>query len=64
MEDAHTMQLHIDDDKEAAFFAVFDGHGGKLTSQGHSTLSMMAMTGLSVKLGVFSSEVTWVILIF
>ncbi|XP_072040911.1 probable protein phosphatase 2C T23F11.1 isoform X2 [Amphiura filiformis] len=28
MEDAHTMQLHIDDDKEAAFFAVFDGHGG------------------------------------
>lgn len=28
MEDAHTIQLHIDDDKEAAFFAVFDGHGG------------------------------------
>ena len=34
MEDAHTMQLHIDDDKEAAFFAVFDGHGGKSNTSG------------------------------
>jgi len=29
MEDAHTTLLELEDAKEAAFFAVYDGHGGK-----------------------------------
>lgn len=29
MEDAHTHLLAVPDDKEACFFAVYDGHGGK-----------------------------------
>ena len=28
MEDAHTHILTMKEDKDAAFFAVFDGHGG------------------------------------
>ena len=28
MEDAHTTLLSLKEDKDAAFFAVFDGHGG------------------------------------
>lgn len=28
MEDAHTHLLTLPDDKDAAFFAVYDGHGG------------------------------------
>ena len=28
MEDAHTIQLSLDNDSDSAFFAVFDGHGG------------------------------------
>lgn len=28
MEDAHTHILSLHDDKNAAFFAVYDGHGG------------------------------------
>ena len=30
MEDSHTTQLQLDDDKKTrnAFFAVYDGHGG------------------------------------
>lgn len=28
MEDAHTHILSMKEDKDAAFFAVFDGHGG------------------------------------
>ena len=28
MEDAHTCLLELSEDKEASFFAVFDGHGG------------------------------------
>jgi protein phosphatase 2C family protein 2/3 len=28
MEDAHTQILSLDNDKNAAFFAVYDGHGG------------------------------------
>lgn len=28
MEDAHTILLQMPDDENAAFFAVFDGHGG------------------------------------
>ena len=28
MEDAHTCLLQMDEDKQASFFAVFDGHGG------------------------------------
>ncbi|XP_014681930.1 PREDICTED: probable protein phosphatase 2C T23F11.1 [Priapulus caudatus] len=30
MEDAHTHILALSEDKEAAFFAVYDGHGGNL----------------------------------
>lgn len=30
MEDAHTQILSMKEDKDAAFFAVFDGHGGNL----------------------------------
>jgi serine/threonine protein phosphatase PrpC len=33
MEDAHTHLLAIPDDKDAAFFAVYDGHGGAKVSQ-------------------------------
>ena len=29
MEDAHTTLLSLKEDKDAAFFAVFDGHGGR-----------------------------------
>ena len=29
MEDAHTHILSLPDDPSAAFFAVFDGHGGR-----------------------------------
>lgn len=28
MEDAHTQLLSLNDDKNSAFFAVYDGHGG------------------------------------
>jgi len=28
MEDAHTCLLELTEDKSAAYFAVFDGHGG------------------------------------
>jgi protein phosphatase 2C family protein 2/3 len=28
MEDAHTHLLTLPDDKNCAFFAVYDGHGG------------------------------------
>lgn len=28
MEDAHTHLLSLPDDHDAAFFAVYDGHGG------------------------------------
>ena len=28
MEDAHTCLLELVEDKDASFFAVFDGHGG------------------------------------
>jgi len=28
MEDAHTHLLSLPDDKNCAFFAVYDGHGG------------------------------------
>lgn len=30
MEDAHTTLLSLPDDPGTAFFAVYDGHGGKL----------------------------------
>ena len=30
MEDAHTAVLQFDEDPDASFFAVFDGHGGML----------------------------------
>ena len=30
MEDAHTHLLSLANDKDACFFGVFDGHGGKL----------------------------------
>lgn len=33
MEDAHTHLLSLADDKEAAFFAVYDGHGGAKVAQ-------------------------------
>ena len=29
MEDKHTVLLSLKEDKDAAFFAVFDGHGGE-----------------------------------
>ena len=32
MEDAHTHILSLPDDKDAYFFGVFDGHGGKCAS--------------------------------
>lgn len=32
MEDQHTLILSLKEDKDAAFFAVFDGHGGMLHS--------------------------------
>ncbi|VDK39066.1 unnamed protein product [Anisakis simplex] len=33
MEDAHTHLLSVPDDNKAAFFAVYDGHGGAKVSQ-------------------------------
>lgn len=33
MEDAHTQLLSIDNDKNAAFFAVYDGHGGSKVAE-------------------------------
>lgn len=33
MEDAHTHLLSLTDDKDAAFFAVYDGHGGAKVAQ-------------------------------
>lgn len=33
MEDAHTVILSMKEDKDAAFFAVFDGHGGSRVAQ-------------------------------
>jgi len=33
MEDCHTQLLSMREDKDAAFFAVFDGHGGSKTAQ-------------------------------
>jgi serine/threonine protein phosphatase PrpC len=31
MEDAHTTLLDVEDATGTAFFAVYDGHGGKVT---------------------------------
>jgi len=31
MEDAHTQLLSLNNDKNSAFFAVYDGHGGMQT---------------------------------
>lgn len=33
MEDAHTHLLSLPNDSDAAFFAVYDGHGGAKVSQ-------------------------------
>jgi serine/threonine protein phosphatase PrpC len=33
MEDAHTHILSLHDDKNAAFFAVYDGHGGSKVAE-------------------------------
>jgi serine/threonine protein phosphatase PrpC len=33
MEDAHTQILSLNDDKNAAFFAVYDGHGGSKVAE-------------------------------
>ncbi|XP_033646346.1 probable protein phosphatase 2C T23F11.1 [Asterias rubens] len=33
MEDAHTTKLTVDEDRDAAFFAVYDGHGGAKVAQ-------------------------------
>ncbi|XP_022236771.1 probable protein phosphatase 2C T23F11.1 [Limulus polyphemus] len=33
MEDAHTHLLSLLEDKDAAFFAVYDGHGGAKVAQ-------------------------------
>ena len=33
MEDAHSAFLHLPGDRAAAFFAVFDGHGGTRVAQ-------------------------------
>ncbi|XP_022091548.1 probable protein phosphatase 2C T23F11.1 [Acanthaster planci] len=33
MEDAHTTKLNTDDDRDSAFFAVYDGHGGAKVAQ-------------------------------
>ena len=33
MEDAHTQILSLDNDKDAAFFAVYDGHGGSKVAE-------------------------------
>lgn len=33
MEDAHTHILSLPDDKDACFFGVFDGHGGKYLNE-------------------------------
>ncbi len=33
MEDAHTHLLSAPDDKDASFFAVYDGHGGAKVAQ-------------------------------
>ena len=33
MEDAHTQLLSLDNDKNAAFFAVYDGHGGSRVAE-------------------------------
>lgn len=33
LQDAHTVQLGVEDRKDYSFFAVFDGHGGSLVSQ-------------------------------
>lgn len=33
MEDAHTHLLSLPGDKDACFFGVFDGHGGKTVSE-------------------------------
>ena len=45
MEDAHAIELNIDEnEKEAnAFFAVYDGHGGELTalSLGHNWIVLI-----------------------
>ena len=30
MEDAHTQLLCLNNDKNSAFFAVYDGHGGSI----------------------------------
>ena len=39
MEDAHTQLLSMKEDKDAAFFAVFDGHGGKCNNHFSSLLT-------------------------
>lgn len=38
MEDAHTHILALSEDKDAAFFAVYDGHGGKRNMWCHTTV--------------------------
>jgi protein phosphatase 2C family protein 2/3 len=50
MEDAHTVQLQLDEDKRAqnSFFAVFDGHGGVLLKLAPSLSFVKRSTGSSV----------------
>lgn len=43
MEDAHTAELQLDEDKRSrnAFFAVYDGHGGMMFSLGSPVLGSL-----------------------
>lgn len=50
MEDAHTHILSLPEDREASFFAVYDGHGGAKVAQyagNHLHKNIVAQTAYS-----------------
>jgi protein phosphatase 2C family protein 2/3 len=44
MEDAHTQLLSLNNDKNAAFFAVYDGHGGNFLKNLNSKIERIFAT--------------------
>ena len=63
MEDAHTHILTLAEDKEAAFFAVYDGHGGaKIASHVSKHLHKTLVRRPEYKQGNYEDAIVKVIL--
>jgi len=57
MEDSHTHILSMKEDKDASFFAVFDGHGGLLYSCfWFSIVSLLKNGNFTILMAVFELQ--------